>query len=433
MAPGGESIDVTARLTSALSAASGHPDAGLLGPAGAPQGRVHLGPGVYRIRSVQMPDNVRIEIDPGATIRPVDRFEPNPRGDWGLFIFGTDSKPVRNVTITAGDGCGRSGAPTSANKPTNTGFRGNDPTNGGMANSAVPFNPTWHTDTMWVMDLDPAFTGAGVQMTGFHLRWAYDVAISDVFTIQNPARAASGVGPIPGVTSRTTAMMFDPPDNAPFVGDVEAQHLPHRVSVKNHYNILSPSGQGSNQVRACRDCSFESIFSHGGAALRVETDGIKPVGPDCSATGPDGAGFKEFSIVDGLVANRIEGVDGNRVVMFTPHCLPNGSAKVSDVRGTNMYELVVAPTAQKDSPHGSFSSIEISDVQGCGGAAAQEAHPDQDSYLLAPSRAAAQLLGPWVQLRGTWSWPRPGQPGGLADGLIPAGSGATLVPKSCPN
>ncbi len=421
--PGG---DVTASLTAALAQASSKPSKRVLGPSGAPQGRVHLGPGLYVLRSIVMPDDVRLEIDPGATIRLERGYEPNRLNDWGVFVFGTDSDPARNITITSGNGCGGAGAATGANKPDDTSFRGNGPDDGGMANAPVPFNAGWRTDAMWVMDLDPGATGAGEQVTGFYLRWAYDVDIANVFTIQNAARTATGIGPVPDVTSRTVAMMFDPPNDAAFTPVVEDQKVPHRVRVINHYNILSPSGQGANQVRACRDCLFASIFSHGGVPLRVETDGIRPVGPDCAATGSDGVGFREFAIVDDLVAFNIEGAYGNRVAMFTPHCLPNGTARVSGVRGTSMGELVAAARNQRDGPSGGFASITIDDVTGCGGELAQEPHPDQNSYLLKPSRAAALLVAPKLDLAGTWSWPAPPAPGGLDDGILPTGHGATI-------
>lgn len=437
--------DVTAALTSALATASATPISGPVGPSGAPVGRVYLGPGEYRFKSITVPDNVRIEIAPGATLRAVDGYEPNANNDWGLFVFGTDGDPTRNVTVTSGDGCGGLGTPTSANKPSNTTFRGNDPavvrTSGGqqvlgMANAPVPFRPDWDTSAMWVMDLDPQLTNAGEQVTGFFFRWAYDVDVANVFTIQNASRTAAGIGPIDGDTSRTVAMMFDPPNDTDWTPVVEAQKIPHRIHVKNHYNILSPSGQGPNQIRACRDCTFESIFSHGGVSLRVETDGIRPESGTCAATGVNGEGFKEFAIVDGLQATRIEGAYGNRVAMFTPHCLPNGSATVNQVRGTSMGELVIIAARESDSLSGGFSAISITGVQGCGGALAQEPHPAQNSYLLKPSRAAVSIepANPPipVTLVGAWSWPAPPNSGGLPDGILPSAHGATIThPNNC--
>ena len=429
--------DVTSSFGAALATASANPVDGLVGPSGEPQGRVYLGPGEYRFRSIVVPDDVRVEIAPGATLRSVSGYEPNARSDWGLLVFGSATDPTRNVTFTSGDGCGGVGAPTRSNKPTNTGFRGNDPANGGMANAPVPSSARWNTDAMWVMDLDPKATGAGEQITGFYFRWSYDVAIANVLTIQNASRTSSGIGPVANATSRTVAMMFDPPNDTNYTPVVEDQKLPHRVTVVNHYNILSPSGQGANQIRACRDCTFAAIYSHGGVPLRVETDGIRPVGTDCAATGPNGVGFREFAIVDGLRAQRIEGAYGNRVAMFTPHCLPNGTAEVTDLRGTSMGELLVVADHQSDGPNGGFESITVRDIVGCGGSAAQDPHPDQDSYLLAPSRAAV-LVAPAtptlpVTLAGTLTWPSPPSTGGLIDGLLPAGHSATIThPTACP-
>ena len=441
-APCGEVVapgpDVTTALSAALTRAGHAPVAGVLGPAGRPQGRVSLGPGDYGLRPIVVPDDVRIELAPGATVHPARGAGVGRADDWGLFQFGTatvdgpGARPTRNVSIVAGNGCGGPGRATATNKPTRTSFRGNRASSGGMANEPVPADERWDTDAMFVVDLDPAQWDAGVQVTGFQFRWAYDIEVADVLTIQNPSRTATGIGPVPGATSRTVAMMFDPPNGAPFVADPEAQYLPHRVTVERQYNVLSPSGQGANQVRACRDCRFRSIYSHGGVALRVETDGVRPVGADCTGTGPDGQGFREFAIVDGLRARDIEGADGNRVVMFTPHCLPNGTARVRDVRGDDMRELVVVAPHQPDGPAGGFASVTVTDVSGCGGSRAQEPHPDQDSYLLAPSRAAVDITADSVTLAGEWHWPAPPAPGGLADGRLPAEHGATIShPTAC--
>ena len=434
VAPG---TDVTSAFSAALATASANPVDGLVGPSGRPQGRVYLGPGEYRFRSIVVPDDVRVEIAPGATLRSVAGYEPDARNDWGLLVFGTVTKPTRNVTLTSGDGCGGVGIPTRSNKPNSTAFRGNDPANGGMANAPVPSSSRWNTDAMWVMDLDPKATAAGEQITGLHFRWSYDVAVANVLTIQNAARVSTGIGPVANVTSRTVAMMFDPPNDTTYTPVVEDQKLPHRVTVVNHYNILSPSGQGANQIRACRDCIFAGIYSHGGVPLRVETDGIRPVGADCRATGTNGSGFREFAIVDGLRAERIEGAYGNRVVMFTPHCLPNGTAEVTDIRGTSMGELLVVADHQADGPNGGFSAISVRNITGCGGSAAQDPYPDLDSYLLAPSRAAVLVARATptlpVTVTGTLTWPSPPTAGGLADGLLPVGHGATIThPTTCP-
>lgn len=302
-----------------------------------------------------------------------------------------------------------------------------------MANQPVPAAAGWDTTALWVLDLDPAATGVGVQVTGFHVRWALDVELGDVLTIQNASRQPTGIGPVPGATSRTVAMMFDPLDGSAFTPLVADQRLPQRVVVHDHYNILSPSGQGPNQIRACRDCTFTHVFSHGGVALRVETDGIRTVGADCSATGPDGQGFREFAIVDGLRARDVQAIDANRVVMFTPHCLPNGTATVDNVRGWDVGELVAIVPHQVDGPAGGFRSVVVSDVAGCGGVAAQQPYPAQDSYLLGPSRAAVLVTASYGSLAGPLAWPAPPAPGGLTDGVLPTVGGFALThPTGCP-
>ena len=102
-----------------------------------------------------------------------------------------------------------------------------------------------------------------------------------------------------------------------------------------------------------------------------------------------------------------------------------------------MGELLVVANHQSDGPNGGFESITVRDIVGCGGSAAQDPHPDQDSYLLAPSRAAV-LVAPAtptlpVTLAGTLTWPSPPSAGGLIDGLLPAGHSATIThPTACP-
>jgi hypothetical protein len=89
---------------------------------------------------------------------------------------------------------------------------------------------------------------------------------------------------------------------------------------------------------------------------------------------------------------------------------------VSDVRGTSQGELVTVADHQPDGPHGRFESATITDVSGCGGARAQETHPDLDSYVVAPSRAAFLIRGEYATFLGELTWPAPPSPGGLADG-----------------
>ncbi len=395
--------DVTAALGDALVAASAEPDPRVVGPAGAPQGRVYLPAGEYGLSQVTVPSNVRLEIDPGATLHPVPTSRPTRGRDWGMFVFGTPDQPTRNVTVVAGDGCGGPGTPTAANKPASTDFRGNLPETG-MHNMAVPL-AGWNTEAMWVLDVDPGHWQVDEQVTGFLLHWALDVEIGSVFSIQNPARQPTGIGPVPGVTSRTTVMMFDPHEGMPVPADEADARLPQRIHVHDHYNILSPSGQGPNQVRSCIDCRFERIFSHGGVALRIETDGIRRV-TDCTATGPNGQGFTTYAIVDRLVAEDIVGADGNRAAMLTPHCLDSGVVTVRRVTGYSEFQTAVAAARDRGSRSGGFAAgSRIDEVRACPGDAAQEPHPDRDSYLPATSQVAVVDASPTVVVTPALPWP----------------------------
>ena len=422
--------DATFLFTAALVDASQHPDPGIIGPSGAAQGRLYLGPGAYGFGPITMPSNVRLEIAPGATLHPIHGPAASSSKDWGLFTFGTETTAASNITITAGDGCGGTGMPEPANKPSNTGFRGNTLT-GGMANMSIPL-AGWNTDAMWVLDIDPGHAQVNVQVTGFLFHWAYDIDIQHVFSIQNAARAATGIGPVAGQTSRTTAMMFDPLEGMAYQPDREQARLPHRITVTDHYNILAPSGQGANQIRSCMDCHFERIFSHGGDALRVETDGIRTTSGDCSATGPHGVGWNTYAIVDQLDAHDIVGAYGNRTVQLTPHCLDNGVVRIDGVSGYSQGEVVVAVDREGGSASGGFAvGSYVRNVTGCAGQTAQDPHPDADSYLIIPSLAGASDTSPGVVFSGTWSWPTVGSAGGLADGAFATSAAVVQHPASC--
>lgn len=418
--------DVTDQIVTKLAAASGRHD--VKSPLGKWQGRVYFGPGWYGSKPITMPDDVHIELAPGATLRPL---EPDggapPKGDWGFLLFGTEGDPTTNVTLTAGNGCGGPGAPTSANKPTNTDFRDN-PLYGEMAAAPVPYG-AWPTDTMWVMDLDPAGDPSmdgdeiGVQVTGFFIRNAENIWISRLFTIQNAARQLDEIGPVDGVTSRTTAVMIDSYDYP------TAEQVPTNINVSWHYNIVAPSGQGPNQIRTCVDCTFSHIFGHGGAALRVETDGV--AGACDGLAGP--------AKVDGLRADHIQGVYGNYAVILNPHCVDNGDVRVNTVWSTSEYGMVGIAAGDKDHPgRGSFADeTVVANVLGCGSVppalTAQKAYPQKDSYL--PSKSALAVafadVG-WANGAGEYAWPAPGLPGFPID-QVPLGATYHQITSSeCP-
>ncbi len=471
--------DATAALQSALDEASTSRVGAAVGvdPAGTPQGRVRLPPGTYGLGTIDVPSNVRLEIDPGATLRPL-------AGTLVVFQLGDGDRRgggthVSNVTITAGDGCGGAGtAPSRAGSEiTSTDFRHNDPVTAyswpdtrptrGMANAAIPWSGDWPVETMWVFDLDPRATGADEGVRGFDIVWADDVLIERVFSIQNAERFASDDPStlsvvetdmlVPGVASRSTVMMFSP---LPFGVETDraTARVPRRIHVAWHYNVLSPPGQGPNQIRTCIDCTFEHVFSHGGVAVRPETDGVLTSCPanDCSCdggatTGPvaaDGSlvGFREFALVDGLSVSYVEGVHGNAAVLFNPHCLSNGTAVIEQVRGTDLaYGIVAAgprngaPGEALDGGAGSFARVTFRDLTFFGGPAAQDRTTmgaggvpgGWRGYELGPSSAAVARGGgsyPLV-LGGDLCWPSSGAER-LADGELSSATGTYALMRS---
>jgi len=444
------------------------------------QGRVYMGPGAYALATVFLPSNVRLEIDPGATISPL-------AGEDIVFQLGRIGRTpgmgteVHNITITAGDGCGGRGIARSRAGPEvgSTNFRGNDPEvaqawpsgapTRGLTNAAIPWSSDWPVETMWVFDLDPRATGASFEVTGFQFVYATDVRVERVFSIQNAERYAAddpsttGVNEanqlVPNVASRTTVMMFEP---IPFSTDTAraTARMPRRIHIGWHYNILSPPGQGPNQVRACIDCTFEHIFSHGGVALRVETDAIATSCPtnDCSCagqptTGPLGAdgsltGFREYATVDALSASFIEGVFGNRAVMFNPHCLTNGTAVVEHVRATGQGEAVIGEAPENGRPGeaalggaGSFALVTVREIAAFGAEGAQfrttmgsgGVPGGWRGYVLGRSAAAVRAIGTYpFDLGGAACWPATG-PAALPDGdLSSVGGSYALTHSDCP-
>lgn len=415
-----------------------------VGPTGARQGVVYLRPGRYRIAPITFlaaRSNVRLVFDPGVLVRPA------AGADADLFTLGSATSRVRNVSFVAGDRCGNADFAGSdlANVWADTAERGNDPgvydtvaagKVAGMANLPLGGQPGWPRSRlarMWVLDLDPAGDLATASddfeqdVAGFQITNADGVDIADVVSYQNAARlvkvkrdgSTSPVGPVEGRTSRTTVVMIEPDWPSYTEGDYPA---PRRVSLANLYNVLAPSGWGPEQVRVCQDCHVDSVFSHGGIALRFETDGG---GKSAAATARrcDGAG------VSGSGSD-ITGVYGNAVVSFVPHCRHNGEVEVSGVKGYSQTTLVAL--GKPETATAGFDSVLVSGVTGCGSGSALTAQaplPKVNTYDLAASLDAVTAPPSYVTGAGLWQWPsRPlGQAGGLPTDVPP---GATYRASS---
>ncbi len=362
--------DQSAELTALLAAAAANPAVDI-----APQGRVFIGPGLHRFAAVVVPSNVRIEVSPAATLTAPLSPSTGAKGENPLFIIGATTE-VSNITITAGDGCGGPGSPTRENKLHSTAERGNSEANGMSNIDSLPHNPRWPIETMFVVDLDARFRNIPSNSFAALVGWSNSVELSRFFSIQNPERV---LDPLTGDPTGPTIYYARNPVVKPraIAGSTfAAPRMPQGFKMEWVYNVLSPSGWGPIQVQSCLGCTVSHVFSHGGVALRMETDHAAPLcGHDqCDGgcirnnmvvppTDEQGVGFGTYARVDNLTGTDIEGAYGNVVVTLSPHCQHNGYVNVSGIRGTNMTALV--SVGEGGSTNGTFSSDSaIADVVG---------------------------------------------------------------------
>ena len=136
------------------------------------------------------------------------------------------------------------------------------------------------------------------------------------------------------------------PVDGPFV-------QPQDGVVMNHVNVNAPRGYGPNQINAVTRVAFQHIYSYGGTALRIETDGSLGAGgyPDRGAS------------VDSLTATQIVGVDCNRAVSLSPHGQDNGAVKIAGVWAYSCNQAVVAQADTKLTHQGSFAHAVVSNVR----------------------------------------------------------------------
>jgi hypothetical protein len=90
---------------------------------------------------------------------------------------------------------------------------------------------------------------------------------------------------------------------------------------RHHTNTGSPQGYGPNQLTSLSHVFVGDIWTSGGTALRLETDG--------SASG-----------IHYLYAEGIYGENGNRTVALTPHCADSDHVVISGIGGISMREGV---------------------------------------------------------------------------------------------
>lgn len=99
---------------------------------------------------------------------------------------------------------------------------------------------------------------------------------------------------------------------------------------RHQTNTGSPQGYGPNQLTSLSHVYINDIWTQGGTALRLETDGL--------ASG-----------VHYLYADGLYGENGNRTVALTPHCTDSDHVTITNVGGISMREGVkLGATSNED-------------------------------------------------------------------------------------
>jgi hypothetical protein len=406
--------DQSVELESLLATAAGSPDPAI------GQGRLYIAPGLHRFAEVDVPSGVRIEVAPEATLTAPVEPSTGDKYEHPLFRLGQTSQ-VSRITITAGDGCGGPGQPKRTSKLASTGERGNSEANGMSNLATLPHDPRWPIETMFTFDLDAHFRNVPSATFAVLIGWAKDVELSRFFSIQNPERI---LDPVTGEPTGPTVNYSRNPVVKPRAiagSTVSAPRLPENFKMEWVYNVLSPSGWGPLQVQACLGCTVSHVFSHGGVALRLETDHAAPLcghdqcGGGCVRNGvvapptdEPGNGFTTFARIDDLTGSDIEGALGNAVFTLAPHCQRNGTVDVDGVRGTSMGALV--SIGQGGATNGSFASdSHVANVVGAFAASgkAQDPMPQLDTYdLYAPQVGLNWAPKEYTATTGgTFCWP----------------------------
>jgi hypothetical protein len=342
---GRSSADDTAGVAAAMADASAeHPGCFPRGPSGAPQAVVYLPPRVYRLASLFFPSNLRMEVDAGAVLQLPANRPAVPSTVTTAMIY-WDSKglqpPVRNVSIV--------GVGTDLDARKAAVLSQDD---GALA----PFDIS-HDFTM---NLDPASTGSSNYNPGMNIANAEYFRIENFFSVQNGTpQAASAITAWP--TSGRPVLQLHARANSPVGPGPYLQ--PEYGTVVNQINVGSPRGYGPNQVNAGSYLTFRNIYSRGGTALRLETDG------STTASGRPEQG----ATVEHLVGRTIVGVNCNRAVALTPHAQVNADIDVSGVWSYSCGQAVVANSDAKVAAQyeGRFDFARVADVHAFAGDSSQ--------------------------------------------------------------
>jgi hypothetical protein len=340
----GSRADDTHAFAAAMAAAvAKNPRCYAAGPSDKPQAVVYAPPGIYRLSGLTFHDNVRLEVDAGATLQPPPNRPASPSTLWTpMILWDSDAvkHPLTNVSIVGVN------AVITPRKAATAARLGAALSGFSMAD-------------YFTMNIDPAETGSTNYATGINLVNVRYFLIKNVFSIQNQTLGQEEPITRWPTSSRAVLQLYsrrDSPVGGPYYNPKDGRIL-------NQVNIASPRGYGPNQVNSAQNVEFDNLFSEGGTTLRLETDGSQ------TAAGLPTRG----SIVDGVRARHIVGLDCNRAVALVPHAQHNGSVVVSDVRAYSCAEAVVGRLQSNLSPsrRGDFGPVHVSDVLAVAGNKAQ--------------------------------------------------------------
>jgi hypothetical protein len=337
----------TAAFTAAMSdAVALNPACYSAGPSGAPQAVVYVPAGTYRLAGLLFPSNVRMEVDAAATLQLPANRPAVPSATWTPMI-------VWDTT--------RNGQPAVSNV-TLTGVGSNlDSRKSAAALAGGPALALFDLSHDFTMNLDPATSGSTNYNPGMNIANAQYFLIQNFFSIQNSSVAAGDpMAVFPWPTSGRAVLELHARKDSPIAGPfIQPKH----GVISNHVNINSPRGFGPNQINAGEDLTFQNIYSSGGTALRLETDG------SMNTNGTPDRGAK----IDHLVARNIVGQNCNRAVSLSPHAQANFNVDVSGVWAYSCYQGVVAAVDNSipATLAGRFSNATVNNLHVLGGTAAQ--------------------------------------------------------------
>lgn len=331
------------------------------GPAGQPQAIVSVPAGKYRIANVRLKDDVRMEIDAGATLLAATQYDGygklRPCNSYLILDSGVDHSgmplsgqslnvaPLMNVSVV-GVGTSFIGKQTA--------------------------EPGWDVSHSFIIDHNPdhqscdktTIKGNGIGS----LQPAIDVVNVNGFLIENVYSEQNNF--TPGSNYPTEVIRF----TAGIIGDKIAlakdapytsYNDPRNGTYRNHYNLYAPAGYGPNQFQSGRNIQVNNIFSEGGVALRLETDSagnnLSFLGL-CTAQAPC---YSYGGMVGKITADNIVCKHGNAALYLAAHGQRNGSFTGTNIKSTDCH-VGIAETANTTTDPteltGFFRPININNV-----------------------------------------------------------------------